>query len=118
MMAPDRIEVELRKMQRILLWYVGASLTMLVLIVGGWGRAEVRINNAMKQSDYVRDHALNKDAFFNLVDTYQANIESITKLINDEETRLVVKEFNAKTDAIINRIMAAQTEIVPRGAKK
>ena len=115
-MAPDRIEIELRKMRTTLSWFVGASLTVLVLIVGGWGRAEVRVNENIKDIEYVRSHAVNKDAFINLMDTYKANVESITKLIGDPELQDVVNEFNLKTDAIVNRIMSSQTEITPRGA--
>lgn len=68
-----------------------------------------------KDYDYVRETAVNKKAFYNLMDTYKANIDGITKLIGDEDVNAIVNEFNARTDAIINKIMSAETEIVPRG---
>lgn len=72
--------------------------------------------HAEKDIDYIRNSAVNKEAFLNLMETYKANSESLTKLINNEEVKAVVSDFNRKTDAIVSRIMASQTEIVPRGA--
>ena len=68
-----------------------------------------------KEINYVRERALNKDAFINIVETYAVNTESLTKLITDPNIQLIVADFNRKTDAIINRMMSSETEIQPRG---
>lgn len=73
----------------------------------------VHISN---DTEYIRQNAVNTDAFINLMDTYKANAESLTKLITDPNIKAVVNDFNAKTDAIVNRIISSQTEIIPRGA--
>lgn len=72
----------------------------------------VHISN---DTEYIRKNAVNTDAFLNLMDTYRANAESLTKLITDPDIKAVVNDFNAKTDAIVNRIISSQTEIIPRG---
>jgi hypothetical protein len=76
-----------------------------------------QVANLAKENNYIRENAVNKKAFYNLMETYKANIEGLTKLIDNKEIKAVINEFNTKTDAIINRIMTEETEIVPRGAR-
>jgi len=114
--APIIVEQEIRRMRRTLTWHIAASLSILVLIVGGWARAEVRIGNNTRDNEYTRQNALNKRAFITHIEAQETYEASISRLITDDEVRAVVEDFNKKMKEISDKITASQTEIVPRGS--
>jgi hypothetical protein len=88
-MAPDKIELELKKMRQTMTWFVGITIPILILIIGGWGRAEVRITNTSE----------------------------IVQKINDDYTPLFVMEgITGSTDKLINilNILPTTTKEDPR----
>ena len=114
--APIIVEQEIRRMRKTLNWHIAACLSILVLIVGGWSRAEVRISNNTKDNEYTRQNALNRKAFISHVEAQETYEASISRLITNDEVRAVVEDFNKKMKEINDKIDASQTEIVPRGA--
>ncbi len=112
------VEQEIRRMRRTLTWHIGASLTILILLVGGWSRAEVRIGNNTKDIEYNRDNALNKKAFISHTEAQEAYEQAISKLITNPEAREAMEYFNKRMNEINDKISISQTEIVPRGARE
>ena len=74
-----------------------------------------QIIHLSNNSEYIRQNAVSIKAFAHLMDTYKINSECLSKLINDEDIQKIVLDFNQKTDAIVDRIILSETEIVPRG---
>lgn len=110
------VERELRRMRKTLNFYIAASLTILVLIVGGWARAEVRIGSNAKDNEYTRENALNKKAFISHVDSQEAYEQAVAKIVENHEAREALIYFNKRMNEINDKIAISQTEIVPRGA--
>jgi uncharacterized lipoprotein YajG len=119
-MAPDRIEIELAAMRksitRTMTWMIAIVFAVLVLLVGGWARSEIKTANNTADIEAYRKAALNKQAFFSHVNSDQSYQDAIKELVSDPQIKAVIEEFNKRMDAIHDEIMATQTEIVPRGA--
>ena len=117
-MAPDKIEIALEKIRNTVKVYISITLGVLLLIVGGWARAEVRIANNKEDLEYLREHAVNVNAFNSLRDVYRINSESLANLIKDPDLIKVVEDFNRRTKELENKIDLTLTEIVPRGVNE
>jgi hypothetical protein len=96
-----------------LIWTFSVTIVIAISTLAGLGW---QVAHQVKDIEYIRINAFNKDAAMNINETYKATIEGITSLIEDTDKREVLTQFNAKTDIILNRIMQTQSEIVPRGA--
>jgi|WetSurMetagenome_2_1015567.scaffolds.fasta_scaffold227939_3 hypothetical protein len=114
-MTNDRIEIELRKIRTTNNWFIGVSIAILLLIVGGWARADIKIQANDKDLEYLRMNALNKKAFYSHTEAQDKYQESISKIVQDENLREVINYFNNEMKKISDKIDATETEIVPRG---
>ncbi len=102
-----------KKLYDVLIRTFAVSIFIAVASVSGLAWISKHNHNDI---EYVREHALNKEAFFNESKARTNYNQSVTRLVTDEDIKKVVEDFNKKMDEIYDAIMATQTEIVPRGA--
>jgi hypothetical protein len=96
------------------------KLTWTLLIVGLTALVSVTklvITQVNEHKDlvYLREQALNKDAFFSYLPIDKAHDKAVLAVIKDENTRDAIMVFNEEKQSVIDMILASQTEIVPRG---
>jgi hypothetical protein len=86
-------------------WFINTGIAILIILVGGWVRAEIRTNINKDDIKSIRDDYMPYDAFINSLESNQKLINVITSIQsgNDERYQKALNDWNNLQQSIIKQ---------------